>query len=82
MPIQAHYTDSHAPGREASRRIRYADGTQELYDRRADPREFHNLAGKPEQADRLRAFRARLPQVNVEPVAGSAGSGSLLKGVK
>lgn len=82
LAITTFYKDNHALVDQAWRYIRYADGSQELYDRRADPREFHNLAGKPEQADRLRAFRARLPQVNVEPVAGSAGSGSLLKGVK
>lgn len=80
--ITTFYKDNHAIVTRDWRYIRYADGSQELYDRRADPREFHNLAGKPEHADQLKALRAHLPGVNADPVPGSAGSGSLLDGVK
>jgi len=76
------YRGNHAVVTRDWRYIRYADGSQELYDRRADPREFHNLAGLPAQAKRMVALREHLPKTNVEAVPGSKGSGSLLDGVK
>lgn len=42
------------------RYIRYENGSEELYDTTSDPHEWHNLAGKPEQAERLSSFRRRL----------------------
>ncbi|HEY6169061.1 MAG TPA: iduronate-2-sulfatase, partial [Verrucomicrobiae bacterium] len=40
---------NHAVRTERWRYIRYADGSEELYDHDADPHEWTNLAAKPEQ---------------------------------
>ncbi|MEM9252763.1 MAG: sulfatase/phosphatase domain-containing protein, partial [Planctomycetota bacterium] len=45
---------------EDFRYIRYRDGGEELYDHRSDPHEWTNLAGDPDHADTVEAFRARL----------------------
>lgn len=46
---------------ERYRYIRYADGTDELYDRSADPREWKNLASDPAYADARRELANALP---------------------
>ena len=46
------------------RYIRYADGSEELYDHRTDDQEFHNLAGKPEYADTIRKLASHLPETD------------------
>lgn len=51
------------------RYIRYADGTEELYDEIADPNEWHNVAGVPANADVIRKLAAHLPKKDAEPVA-------------
>jgi arylsulfatase A-like enzyme len=52
--------------------IRYAEGSEELYDHYRDPSEFTNLAGKPEYA-RVKADLARWIPANQAPhVPGSA----------
>lgn len=51
------------------RYIRYADGGEELYDRQADPNEWHNLASKPEMRPVMEKLAAHLPTVNVPAVA-------------
>jgi len=50
------------------RYIRYNDGGEELYDRRSDPREWHNLAGDPKYLDVIEAHRKWLPARFAEPV--------------
>jgi iduronate 2-sulfatase len=42
------------------RYIRYSNGKEELYHDAEDPYEWNNLADNPEQASRLKSFRARL----------------------
>jgi len=42
------------------RLIRYADGTEELYDHRGDPNEWKNLLGKSELSSESRKARGRL----------------------
>jgi len=63
--ITSHAGDNHAVRTERWRYIRYADGSEELYDHRSDPNEWTNLAGDPEHAavkDRLSEW---LPEVVV-----------------
>jgi arylsulfatase A-like enzyme len=59
--ITTHNQGNHAILTQEWRYIRYADGTEELYDERADPQEWHNLARDPRLADRKRTL-ARWPQ--------------------
>ena len=42
------------------RYVRYANGREELYHTVEDPHEWHNLASKPEYADRLTGYRKAL----------------------
>ncbi len=42
------------------RYVRYANGREELYHTVEDPHEWHNLASKPEHADRLTGYRKAL----------------------
>ena len=47
------------------RLIRYADGSQELYDHQADPREWKNLAGDSNYAAIQQRLTARLPMTGI-----------------
>ena len=49
------------------RYIRYADGTEELYDVQADPNEWTNLAGNSRFDDTKVALRKSAPQTFAEP---------------
>jgi arylsulfatase A-like enzyme len=62
--ITTHGRNNHAVRTEKHRYIRYADGTEELYDLEADPLEWTNLAGKPELARVKEELAAHLPKVN------------------
>ncbi len=62
--ITTHGRNNHAVRTEKHRYIRYADGSEELYDEEADPLEWTNLAGKPEMARVKEELAARLPKVN------------------
>lgn len=50
------------------RYIRYADGTEELYDHRCDPHELKNLAGGEQYADVLVEHRRWLPKSEAAPI--------------
>lgn len=67
---------THGPGNHAVRTgrwryIRYADGSEELYDHRLDPHEWTNLAASRQHARTKRGLAAQLPDVNVPPLAGT-----------
>jgi arylsulfatase A-like enzyme len=69
--VTTHGPDNHAVRSAAWRYIRYADGSQELYDEKADPNEWTNLAGDARYAGVIREHARGLPKVNKRPVAGS-----------
>ncbi len=52
---------NHAVRSARWRYIRYADGSEELYDQLSDPKDFQNLADKPEFAEVKRALAVRFP---------------------
>jgi len=61
---------NHALRSERWRYIRYADGSEELYDHERDPHEWHNLANSPEHAE-VKARLARwLPKSDAANAAG------------
>ena len=71
--ITTHNQGNHSVRRSNDwRYIRYADGSEELYDLDSDPNEWTNLAGRPGHAARLSALRAWLPSTNVKPAPGAA----------
>lgn len=70
--ITSHNQGNHGIRSERWRYIRYADGTEELYDMQADPREWVNLAAKPEYASVLAEHRKWLPEIDEPPAPGSA----------
>jgi arylsulfatase A-like enzyme len=70
--ITSHNQGNHAVRSERWRYIRYADGTEELYDLSTDPNEWTNLASRPEHAAVLAEHRKWLPKVDRPPAPGSA----------
>jgi choline-sulfatase len=70
--ITTHNQNNHAVRSEHYRYIRYADGSQELYDEQNDPHEWHDLSKDAKYADVIREHAKWLPRVNVPPVPGSA----------
>ena len=70
--ITTHNAGNHSVRSEHWRFIRYADGTEELYDLRGDPNEWTNLAKLPQHASTLREHAAWLPKTSHPPVPGSA----------
>lgn len=59
---------------EQYRYIHYSDGSEELYDRLADPHEWHNLVDKPDMQSVLEQHRKDLPK-RYHPVLGSESTG-------
>jgi choline-sulfatase len=70
--ITSHNQGNHGIRSERWRYIRYADGTEELYDLENDPREWTNLAGQPQSAELLAEHRKWLPKIDAPPAPGSA----------
>lgn len=50
------------------RYIRYHDGSEELYDHRIDPDEYHNLAGHLKYVEIKQELAQWLPEINRDPV--------------
>jgi arylsulfatase A-like enzyme len=57
---------------EGYRYIRYNDGSEELYDRKTDPHERHNLVRNPEKKTVLEKHRAQLPQTYHPALEGNS----------
>ena len=70
--ITSHNQGNHGVRSENWRYIHYADGSEELYDMKNDPNEWHNLAGKPEHAAIIAEHKKWLPKIDLPPAAGSA----------
>jgi arylsulfatase A-like enzyme len=71
--ITTHNQGNHGIRSERWRYIRYADGTEELYDMIEDPNEWNNLAGRPEHASVIAEHKAWLPKVD-RPLAPKSAS--------
>lgn len=70
--ITSHNQGNHGIRSEKWRYIRYADGTEELYDIVTDPHEWQNLAAKPEHAATVAEHKKWLPKIDLPPAPGSA----------
>ncbi|MBN1481117.1 iduronate-2-sulfatase [candidate division KSB1 bacterium] len=64
--LTTHGKDNHTIRSKDWRYIRYADGSEELYDHRNDPMEWTNLAGDPQHANVIADHKKWLPVVNAE----------------
>ncbi|MDB6073498.1 MAG: Choline-sulfatase, partial [Verrucomicrobiaceae bacterium] len=69
--ITTHNQGNHAIRTEDWRYIRYADGSEELYDLKADSNEWVNLAKDPAQTARKAELAKWIPKVDKPPVPGS-----------
>lgn len=65
--VSTYLPGNHAVRDEKFRYIRYADGSEELYDSVNDPNEFHNLAGQPKYERQKKELAKWAPQTNAEP---------------
>lgn len=70
--ITSHNQGNHGIRSQRWRYIRYADGSEELYDHQSDPNEWNNLAGKPEFASIIAEHSRWLPKIDVPPAPNSA----------
>jgi len=70
--ITSHNQGNHGVRSEHWRYIRYADGSEELYDMRKDPGEWTNLASDPAYAEVIAEHRRWLPKVDLPPAPNSA----------
>ncbi|HRQ90468.1 MAG TPA: sulfatase [Bacteroidia bacterium] len=70
--ITSHNQGNHGVRSEHWRYIRYADGSEELYDMRTDPNEWTNLAADPAHAAVIAEHRKWLPKIDLPPAPGSA----------
>ncbi|MCK4959668.1 MAG: DUF4976 domain-containing protein, partial [Planctomycetes bacterium] len=57
---------NHAVRSDRWRYIRYADGSEELYDQQLDPKNFHNLAGRKKYNAIIQDMAKWLPKHNAE----------------
>ena len=70
--VTSHNQGNHAVRSERWRYIHYADGSEELYDRQADPHEWTNLAERDDLASVREEHRRWLPKIDRPPAPGSA----------
>lgn len=65
--LMTYQRGNHAVRDPRWRYIRYADGSEELYDHHSDPHEWRNLAGDPKHADTIARLKAWLPENEALP---------------
>jgi arylsulfatase A-like enzyme len=73
--VTTHRYNCHAARDEQWRYIRYADGSEELYDHERDINEWHNLADKSEYAEVKAKLAKWLPKTNAPAVGKGPISG-------
>lgn len=66
--LMTYMRGNHAVRSDRWRYIRYADGSEELYDHHADPNEWNNLAGDVRYSDVITEHREWLPTSEAEQV--------------
>jgi len=71
--ITTHNPGNHAVRTERWRYIRYADGSEELYDCLADPNEWTNIASVAKHTELKKTLAKWLPATCNAPLPGSAG---------
>jgi choline-sulfatase len=71
--VTTHNPGNHAVRTEKWRYIRYADGSEELYDVVADPHEWTNLAGMAKHTELKKELAKWMPATSAAPLPGSAG---------
>ena len=69
--ITTHNQGNHGVRTDRWRYIRYADGSEELYDLEADPEEWTNLAVDAAYEPIMAEHRRWLPEIDVPPAPGS-----------
>ncbi len=69
--ITTHNAGNHGIRTEDWRYIRYADGSEELYDMQRDPNEWTNLAKDPQHAATKTALQKWVPVKSAKPAPGS-----------
>jgi choline-sulfatase len=70
--ITSHNQGNHGIRSEQYRYIQYADGSEELYDLKADPNEWTNLARDKKFARVVAEHKKWLPKIDLPPAKGSA----------
>lgn len=78
--ITTHGRKNHAIRAEGWRYIRYANGSEELYDETVDPLEYKNLATSVEYAARKAELAKWLPKTDAPDLPRAAGDGARKKG--
>ena len=66
VALTTHGRHNHAARDRRWRYIRYADGSEELYDHASDPNEYENVAGEASLAEVKARLARHLPKVNAE----------------
>jgi arylsulfatase A-like enzyme len=77
--ITTYLQENHAVRTESHRYIQYADKSEELYDEKADPNEWKNLATDPAAAALKPDLMKWLPKSNVPAAGGKGGKGKRAK---
>lgn len=74
--LTTHGRNNHAVRDERWRYIRYADGSEELYDHQEDPMEWTNVADRPENAAVKKRLAKWLPTTNAKDAETEKGPGA------